>query len=74
MATSRPDAPGGEPLQETGILQEQLTPGSVPVLKWQHIAAATIGNVLEFYDFLVYAFFSIQIGQAFSRRRVPMGV
>ena len=34
-------------------------------LKWQHIAAATIGNALEFYDFLTYAFFSIQIGHAF---------
>ncbi len=34
-------------------------------LKRQHIAAATIGNALEFYDFLTYAFFSIQIGHAF---------
>ena len=29
------------------------------------IAAATIGNALEFYDFLTYAFFAIQIGRAF---------
>src|SRR5579863_3587984 len=29
------------------------------------IAAATIGNALEFYDFLTYAFFAIQIGHAF---------
>ncbi len=35
------------------------------VLKRRHIAAATIGNALEFYDFLTYAFFSIQIGHAF---------
>jgi len=35
------------------------------VLKGHHIAAATIGNALEFYDFLTYAFFSIQIGHAF---------
>ena len=34
-------------------------------LKPRHIAAATIGNELEFYDFLTYAFFSIQIGHAF---------
>jgi MFS transporter, MHS family, citrate/tricarballylate:H+ symporter len=34
-------------------------------LPTRHIAAATIGNALEFYDFLTYAFFSIQIGQAF---------
>ena len=36
-----------------------------PVLKRRHVAAATIGNALEFYDFLTYAFFSIQIGHAF---------
>lgn len=29
------------------------------------IAAATIGNGLEFYDFITFTFFSIQIGQAF---------
>ena len=34
-------------------------------LKRRHIAAATVGNALEFYDFLVYTFFSIQIGHAF---------
>ena len=35
------------------------------MLKRRHIAAATIGNALEFYDFLTYGFFSIQIGHAF---------
>lgn len=29
------------------------------------IAAATVGNALEFYDFITYAFFVIQIGHAF---------
>jgi MFS family permease len=29
------------------------------------IAAATIGNALEFYDFITYTFFAIQIGRAF---------
>ena len=29
------------------------------------ILAATIGNALEFYDFITYGFFSIQIGRAF---------
>jgi MFS family permease len=38
---------------------------SAPALRKKHIAAATIGNALEFYDFLTYAFFSIQIGHAF---------
>ncbi len=35
-----------------------------PTLTRRHIAAVAIGNGLEFYDFLVYAFFSIQIGRA----------
>jgi MFS family permease len=36
-----------------------------PGLARRYIAAATIGNALEFYDFITYAFFSIQIGHAF---------
>ena len=31
----------------------------------RHIVAVTLGNALEFYDFVTYAFFSIQIGHAF---------
>ena len=34
-------------------------------LVMRHVAAATIGNALEFYDFITYAFFAIQIGHAF---------
>ena len=31
----------------------------------RHILAATTGNALEFYDFMVFAFFAKQIGEAF---------
>ena len=34
-------------------------------LRRSHIFAATIGNALAFYDFLIYALFAIQIGRAF---------
>ena len=34
-------------------------------LRRRSIAAATIGNALEFYDFVTYTFFSIQIGKTF---------
>ena len=44
-----------------------------PGIKWQHIAAATVGNALEFYDFLTYAFFSIQIGHAFFPSQTAYG-
>jgi MFS family permease len=36
-----------------------------PRQRRQAVAAATIGNGLEFYDFITFAFFAIQIGQAF---------
>jgi len=39
-------------------------PGA-PQLQRRHIVAVTLGNALEFYDFGVYAFFSIQIGHTF---------
>ena len=29
------------------------------------IVAATVGNALEFYDFMIFGFFAIQIGDAF---------
>lgn len=48
-----------------GLAQNQSTLSPQPTLKRRHIAAVTIGNALEFYDFLTYAFFSIQIGHAF---------
>ena len=38
---------------------------SGPRLARRHILAAVLGNALEFYDFLTFAFFAIQIGHAF---------
>jgi MFS transporter, MHS family, citrate/tricarballylate:H+ symporter len=35
---------------------------SIPV---RHVSAVVIGNALEFYDFLTYAFFAVYIGRAF---------
>jgi MHS family citrate/tricarballylate:H+ symporter-like MFS transporter len=46
-------------------MEEAAGEEGVPALRWSHIAAVTVGNALEFYDFLIYAFFSIQIGHAF---------
>src|SRR5580693_2618884 len=42
-------------------------------LKRRHIAAATLGNALEFYDFLTYTFFAIQIGHAFFPSQTAYG-
>src|SRR5215472_14643477 len=38
--------------------------GPSPLAK-RHVLAAVIGNALEFYDFTIYATFSIAIGRAF---------
>ena len=53
-------------------MMAQTDGGAVrPALTSRHVAAATIGNALEFYDFLTYAFFSIQIGRAFFPAHNP---
>ena len=31
----------------------------------RHVAAVCVGNALEFYDFVTYAFFAAQIGRCF---------
>jgi hypothetical protein len=36
-----------------------------PALTGRATLGATIGNMLEFYDFIVYSFFDIQIGRTF---------
>jgi MHS family citrate/tricarballylate:H+ symporter-like MFS transporter len=38
---------------------------AAPSISRRHIAAAVVGNALEFYDFVTYAFFAVQIGHAF---------
>jgi MHS family citrate/tricarballylate:H+ symporter-like MFS transporter len=37
----------------------------------RQVAAVTLGNGLEFYDFLTYSFFAIQIGQTFFPSDTP---
>ena len=40
-----------------------------PRIKLRHVAAAVLGNALEFYDFTVYTFFAAEIGRAFFPSR-----
>src|SRR6202051_4581850 len=35
------------------------------------VAAGVVGNALEFYDFLTYAFFAVYIGRTFFPSNVP---
>src|SRR5690242_18246291 len=38
---------------------------AAPRVRTSHLAAAVIGNALEFYDFTVFTFFATQIGATF---------
>ena len=40
-----------------------------PALRLRQLAAVVAGNALEFYDFLTYSFFSVQIGHTFFPRQ-----
>ena len=42
-----------------------------PVLRKRHLAAAVVGNALEFYDFTTYAYFAVQIGDTFFPAKDP---
>jgi len=42
-----------------------------PPIARRHITAAVIGNALECYDFLTYAFFAAQIGRVFYPTQTP---
>jgi MFS family permease len=57
--------------------EEESTLGSAwpkPVLSpLGAIVAATVGNALEFYDFITYTFFAIQIGHAFFPTKSAYG-
>ncbi len=46
-----------------------MTP--VPLAR-RHIVAVLLGNGLEFYDFLAYSFFALQIGRAFFPSQNPL--
>ena len=47
-----------------------LEGGRAPI-STRNVAAAVIGNWLEFYDFVVYTYFSLQIGAAFFPSHTP---
>jgi MFS family permease len=43
-----------------------------PTLERKAVAAVVLGNALEFYDFTIYAFFAIPIGNAFFPSKDPI--
>jgi len=53
------------------ISRRTAVDGAAPVLTGRAILGATIGNMLEFYDFITYSFFAIQIGRTFFPAQGP---
>lgn len=51
--------------EESSPRRTAAAEGAAPVLTGRGVLAATIGNMLEFYDFITYSFFAIQIGHTF---------
>ncbi len=47
------------------------TKSTAGALRPGHVAAVAAGNALEFYDFLTYGFFAVQIGRAFFPSHDP---
>ena len=45
--------------------------GTAPALPVRYVAAVVLGNALEFYDFVAYAFFALQISHAFFPAHTP---
>jgi MHS family citrate/tricarballylate:H+ symporter-like MFS transporter len=48
-----------------GLSASVERPAAPPKILHRHVAAAVVGNTLEFYDFSTYAFFAAQIGRTF---------
>src|ERR1700727_3430997 len=67
MATpsDQPNSPSPEFKDPSEEKNEGLTFGAV--------LGATIGNMLEFYDFVTYSFFATQIGHAFFPTKSEFG-
>jgi len=47
------------------------TPAIGPSVPARHIVAVVVGNALEFYDFLTYAYFAVYIGRVFFPSNDP---
>ena len=52
----------------TNVSSKANTFGPIPA---RYVAAVVVGNALEFYDFLTYAFFAVYIGRAFFPSSSP---
>ena len=57
-------SPAGVPESAASALSTQ-PPAQRPAISRKAVAAAVAGNALEFYDFVIYAYFAVYIGHTF---------
>ena len=50
----------------------QTGSGNAPAPTRAQLASVAMGNALEFYDFLIFSFFAVQIGQTFFPATNPV--
>jgi MFS transporter, MHS family, citrate/tricarballylate:H+ symporter len=59
-------------MQRQGEKSAARSGSATSAITLRHILAAVIGNGLEFYDFLTYAYFAAEIGRAFFPNHSPV--
>src|ERR1700760_2978633 len=64
IATMAKRPTGGDSMSSQTSTAATATPDRLPLIG-RSTLAVTIGNMLEFYDFITYSFFAIQIGHTF---------
>ena len=69
---SLPATPAAATLQ-TGALEPGARPAPPGPVPRRVVAATVVGNALEFYDFVTYAFFAVYIGRCFFPASTPLG-
>ncbi len=64
--------PAGERYGGGMPVEEQTEPGAPRRASRAQIGSVALGNALEFYDFLIFSIFAVQIGQAFFPATDPV--
>jgi hypothetical protein len=57
-----------------GIFDKEEVEQGAPALNLRSILAATLGNMLEFYDFITFSFFAILVDCAVEEFRELLGL
>jgi MFS transporter, MHS family, citrate/tricarballylate:H+ symporter len=59
------------PFRRQSYTEKRISTTTATGLPTRHVIAVALGNAIEFYDFVTYAFFAAQIGRAFFPSDTP---